>query len=90
MTGDELTKVAGGVVEGLKNQPALLVIVVLNVVMLAAQVWSNTSQQAQRGEIVNKLIEQCAPRTDQPGRTNGNLFQPPSVNPPAINVKKED
>lgn len=64
MTNGEITKVAGGVVEGLKAQPALLVIVVLNVVMLVAQVWNTSTQQGARADIVSKLIDRCGSKGD--------------------------
>ena len=62
MTGEEVSKVASGVVDGLKQQPALLVIVVLNVLMIAAQVWDASATTKSRNEVISKLIDRCGPR----------------------------
>jgi hypothetical protein len=62
------------------------VIVILNVIMLTAQVWDATSTTKSRNEVISKLIDQCGPRQD-PGRTGSEIPLP--INPPAINVKKE-
>jgi hypothetical protein len=64
LTSEQIGKVAGGVVDGLKQQPALLVIVVLNVVMIVSQVWETSSVNAARGEAISKLIEQCSPHKE--------------------------
>lgn len=64
MTGEDISKAASGVVESLKSQPGLLVIVVLNVLMLIAQMWTNGEQHAARAEIVSKLIDQCGKKGD--------------------------
>lgn len=53
--------VASGVVESLRDQPLLLVIVVLNALMIGTLVWGVSTVATARTEMVNKLIERCAP-----------------------------
>lgn len=62
MDGDgkaSVTAVAAGVVDNLKNQPALLVILCLNVLMIGFLFWAITSIATGRTEMINKLIERC-------------------------------
>ena len=61
-------QVASGVVEGLKQQPTLLVIVVLNVLTLGAGIWlvSRVSDASQKErEWQRHLIEQCYPSREK-------------------------
>ena len=61
MDGTGVTGVAAGVVDNLKSQPAMLVIVVLNVMMLGALLWVISQVAHGRTEMINSLIERCAP-----------------------------
>jgi hypothetical protein len=55
-----VTGVAAGVVDNLKSQPAMLVILVLNVLMIGALLWCISQVAQGRTEMINKLIERCA------------------------------
>jgi len=63
---EEGAKVASGVVEGLKQQPLALALIIMNVVFIAFAVWVLQSLNARtvhqyevKDQLIAKLIEQC-------------------------------
>jgi hypothetical protein len=53
--------VATGIVASLKGQPALMAIVLMNLVMVLGLIWAATHLAQARSEIIAKLIERCSP-----------------------------
>jgi hypothetical protein len=59
-----VTQVAGHVVEGLKSQPALLVVVVLNVLLLGGGIYvlmRIAENSAKDRQWTHELIDRCLP-----------------------------
>lgn len=63
---DETGKVAVATVESLKHQPLALALVIVNVMFLAAGVWtmkdvaeSFRAREAQRGAFMTELLDRC-------------------------------
>jgi hypothetical protein len=56
------TAVAGSIVESLKAQPILLVVVLLNIVMCATAAWFLNKQEGYRHSERMALLERCPPQ----------------------------
>jgi hypothetical protein len=59
-------KVAGGIVEALKNQPVVLALVIINVLFMAAAVWLFSGSSVRKDELITELARtvatcQCPP-----------------------------
>jgi hypothetical protein len=82
--------VATGVMKSLRNEPILLVIVVMNVLMIATLIWGVAHVAGGRTDLMNKLIERCTPDNRMPNA----LLEPPKPLPPPLSIskpgKKED
>jgi len=61
---EEAGKVAGGVVEALKSQPALLMILIFNFLIFGAIFWAVRDQRHYQHEIMTALIAQQAKDAD--------------------------
>jgi hypothetical protein len=79
--------VATGVMNSLRGQPILLVIVVMNVLMIGTLIYGVVTVAAGRTDLMNKLSERCTP-APRPG--GADLLAPPRAAPPPINVLKEE
>lgn len=79
--------VATGVMHSLRDQPILLVIVVMNVLMIGTLIWGVTQVATTRTDMMNRLIERCTP-APRPG--GADLLAPPRPVPPPMNVLKEE
>ena len=58
---EEGGKLATGVIEALKNQPVMLVLILMNLIFLGAIYFGVQSQRSQTHELVKLLIDKCAP-----------------------------
>jgi len=63
MEGDtpNISGAAQSVVHSLRDQPILLVIVLLNALMIGTLIWGVVNVATARTEVMNRLIERCAP-----------------------------
>lgn len=57
-----MKEVASGVIDGLKAQPALLALIVLNVIVLGAVYFGVTERNKQVHEQTLALMERCGPK----------------------------
>jgi len=63
---EEAGKAAGGVIDALKVQPILLVMVLLQVILLIAVAWAGSQRLAAERERFTMLMNLCGPKGDTP------------------------
>lgn len=56
---EEAGKAAGALISALRDQPALLVLVIFNILFLSAGMFALHVQRTYQHEIMTKLIEKC-------------------------------
>jgi hypothetical protein len=63
---EQAGKVAGGVIDALKVQPLLLVMVLLQVILLVAVAWAGSQRLAAERERFTMLMNLCGPKGEAP------------------------
>ena len=61
---EEVGKASAGVIEALKLQPALLVLVVLQIVLLVIVAWAGAQQRTADRERFNTVMQLCGPKAE--------------------------
>ncbi|PWT78225.1 MAG: hypothetical protein C5B60_01555 [Chloroflexi bacterium] len=56
---EEVGKVATSIVESLKTQPLMLVVMLFNIIFLAVIYFGVTAQRQQTHEVMKMLLERC-------------------------------
>lgn len=57
---EEVGKVALSVIEALRTQPSMLMLIVFNVLFLCAIAWAVHEQRGYQHEIMKTMLENCA------------------------------
>lgn len=61
---EALKEIGANAVEGLKQQPLLLALVILQVVLLGAVAWTSTQNRAADKERFLAVMQMCGPKTE--------------------------